>query len=326
MDVDSEPSGADMDEGGEEVPTVTITLVGQNDLERMSTYPYVCRVFIQPSPPSCRHQVQICANLLHACVLLKPLTTLRACHFCTEHARARLFTMVTGCRPHMWPLQYRVQRRCNGCANVFHRSGTRGWSRRLRKQLNCRLGLPVTNSHQVGKVSKAPVASTSKAPAPVSRKPTLKAKVEDSPPRKSAEKTKEAEKPAPVKPKASGKLDWSKAKKPSDSEKNNVKGTKVKKEESESPLFKVKAEKTPPKIALDASPQDDSKVRLLRSFYLDLARESSIQLGAARDEAESCASTRFRCRGTSKGGETCAHTYEEGERGDQAPEEPRRVR
>ena len=122
------------------------------------------------------------------------------------------------------------------------------------------------NSIQVGKVSKAPVASTSKAPELVSRKPTLKPKTE-APAAKSAEKEKEQEKPAPLKPKASGKLDWSKAK-TAGSDKSREKETKVKKE-SVSPAPPVKSNKTPPKADRDTSPQDESKVRLQFSVNID---------------------------------------------------------
>ncbi|KAI0774334.1 DNA polymerase subunit Cdc27 [Fomes fomentarius] len=200
MDVDSEPSGADMIEEGEEVPTMTMTLVGENDLEHTkSKYARIFSTHVYCLSPS-------------------PLSD--ADHIC-------------------------------GPSNIVYNADAKD-----APTSSIALGRVVGPDVYVGKVSKAPVASTSKAPEPVSRKPTLKAKVEDSPPRKSAEKTKEAEKPATVRPKASGKLDWSKAKKPSDSDKNKV---KVKKEESESPLTKVKAEKIPPKTAQDASPQDDSK-------------------------------------------------------------------
>ena len=122
------------------------------------------------------------------------------------------------------------------------------------------------NSIQVGKVSKAPVASTSKAPELVSRKPTLKPKTE-APAAKSAEKEKEQEKPAPLKPKASGKLDWSKAK-TAGSDKSREKDTKVKKE-SVSPAPPVKSNKTPPKADRDTSPQDESKVCLQFSVNID---------------------------------------------------------
>ncbi|KAI0750818.1 DNA polymerase subunit Cdc27 [Daedaleopsis nitida] len=103
-------------------------------------------------------------------------------------------------------------------------------------------------------VGKLPVASSSKAPQPIARKPTLKLKREDSLPAKVEKK--DEEKPAAVKPKNSGKLDWSKAKKPSDGDKSKVKETKVKKEVSE-PL--APKEKQSPNGERDSSPPEDSR-------------------------------------------------------------------
>ncbi|RPD67099.1 hypothetical protein L226DRAFT_498989 [Lentinus tigrinus ALCF2SS1-7] len=118
------------------------------------------------------------------------------------------------------------------------------------------LGRVVGPDVRVGKVP-PPIASSSKASEPISRKPTLKANDDNSPPAKTEKK--EEEKPNTLKPKASGKLDWGKAKKSSDTDKSKGKEVKVKKEESESPAPRAKSTKSPPQVDRDASPQDDNK-------------------------------------------------------------------
>ncbi|KAI0375700.1 hypothetical protein BV20DRAFT_959727 [Pilatotrama ljubarskyi] len=133
------------------------------------------------------------------------------------------------------------------------------------------LGRVVGPDVKIGKAP-PPVASSSKAAEPISRKPTLKVKTdpseksEESLPAQTAStsiSSAEKEKPSSVKPKASGKLDWTKAKKtPQDSEKGKVNEAKVtvtvKKEESTSPV-ETAAKKTAKLELKDDSPKDDGK-------------------------------------------------------------------
>lgn len=101
---------------------------------------------------------------------------------------------------------------------------------------------------QIGKVP-PPIASSSKAPEPISRKPTVKALSEDVKPMDNGKQKSDT-----PKPKATGKLDWSKAKKTPETGKKNV---KVKKEES--PVRKVR-ETTPTTKSESDSPEDNGKV------------------------------------------------------------------
>lgn len=100
---------------------------------------------------------------------------------------------------------------------------------------------------QIGKVPLA-IASSSKAPEPVSRKPTLKTPSEEVKTTESGRRQSDT-----PKLKTSGTLDWSKAKKAPETKKSE----RVKKEES--PARKVK-ERTPTKSESE-SPKDNGKVR-----------------------------------------------------------------
>ncbi|PIL37208.1 hypothetical protein GSI_00901 [Ganoderma sinense ZZ0214-1] len=120
------------------------------------------------------------------------------------------------------------------------------------------LGRIVGPDVRIGKVP-PPIASSSKVPQLVSRKPTLKAPGEDM---KLTESGKQ--KSDTPKSKATGKLDWSKAKKAPEAEKKNGKDVKVKKEES--PPRKVR-EETPTKSESE-SPKGDGKRGVKRKAAL----------------------------------------------------------
>ncbi|KAI1786492.1 DNA polymerase subunit Cdc27 [Ganoderma leucocontextum] len=108
------------------------------------------------------------------------------------------------------------------------------------------LGRIVGPDVRIGKVP-PPMPSSSKAPAPVSRKPTLKGQSDDAKPTEDGKRKTDT-----IKPKASGTLDWSKAKKTPETEKKNV---KVKKEESA--VHRVK--ETTPTTSESESPKNNGK-------------------------------------------------------------------
>ncbi|KAH9899811.1 DNA polymerase subunit Cdc27 [Cubamyces lactineus] len=182
MDIDSEA----VDGGEEDVPTITLTLVGEKDLEdAKAKYARIFSVHVYSLSPS-------------------PLTD------------AGLI-----CDPSV----------------IVHKTDAKDPTSSIA------LGRVVGPDVKIGKPL-PPVASSSKAAEPMSRKPTLNvktegaAKSEEATPMKSASlsaSSSEKDKTSSSRLKASGKLDWSKAKKPSDSDKGK-KDLKVKKEESVSPI------------------------------------------------------------------------------------------
>ncbi|TBU49594.1 DNA polymerase subunit Cdc27 [Dichomitus squalens] len=209
MDVDADLADTvgEGEEGEEEVPTTTMTLVGEKDLEgAKSKYARIYSVHVYCLSPS-------------------PLTD------------AGLI--------------------CDPSAVVYKADAVDA------PNSSIALGRIVGPDVRIGKVP-PPVASSSKAPEPISRKPTLKAKTEDT---KSPDQDKG--KGNTIKPKASGKLDWSKAKKSSEAVKKE-KDVKVKKEES--PVRLVKAE-TPLKSESE-SPQDGSKRGVKRKAALPTASDT----------------------------------------------------
>ena len=110
MDVDSEAAVVDVDSDSDEedVPVTTMTLVGENELERTSSFRIATPTIINYVILSCRYQVKVRADILHSRILSKPLPSDRACHFLSSMVKQGTHKGRAGRRPHMRSFKYCV--------------------------------------------------------------------------------------------------------------------------------------------------------------------------------------------------------------------------